>query len=49
MDKKTNKQMKNELRNFLDLQEKQKNEMQIFENNIEKTKEELKRENKKKM
>ena len=42
--KKTTRQMKNELRNVLDLYEKQKNEMIKCEKEIEKTKEDLKRE-----
>ena len=41
--KKTTRQMKNELRNVLDLYEKQKNEMIKCEKEIEKTKEDLKR------
>ena len=41
--KKTTRQMKNELRNVLDLYEKQKNEMIKCEKDLEKTKEELKK------
>ena len=41
--KKTTRQMKNELRNVLDLYEKQKNEMIKCEKEIEKTKEDLKK------
>jgi hypothetical protein len=43
LNKKTTRQMKNELRNVLDLYEKQKNEMIKCEKEIEKTKEDLKR------
>ena len=43
LNKKTTRQMKNELRNVLDLYEKQKNDMKKYEKEIEKTKEDLKR------
>ena len=43
LNKKTTRQMKNELRNVLDLYEKQKNEMIKCEKELEKTKEDLKR------
>ena len=43
LNKKTTRQMKNELRNVLDLYEKQKNEMTKCEKELEKTKEDLKR------
>ena len=43
LNKKTTRQMKNELRNVLDLYEKQKSDMKKFEKEIEKTKEDLKR------
>ena len=43
LNKKTTRQMKNELRNVLDLYEKQKSDMKKYEKEIEKTKEDLKR------
>ena len=43
LNKKTTRQMKNELRNVLDLYEKQKSDMKKYEKDIEKTKEDLKR------
>ena len=43
LNKKTTRQLKNELRNVLDLYEKQKSDMKKFEKEIEKTKEDLKR------
>ena len=43
MNKKTTRQLKNELRNVLDLHEKQKNEMKKYEEDIEKIKLDLKK------
>ena len=43
LNKKTTRQMKNVLRNVLDLYEKQKSDMKKYEKDIEKTKEDLKR------
>ena len=43
MNKKTNRQLKNELRNVLDLHEKQKTEMKKYEEDIEKIKLDLKK------